>query len=183
MALTPLTLAVLSLAAPQPPDRILVNAVVHTMDDARPRSEAVAMTAGRISAVGSTAELLAQKGPQTEIIDLKGATVVPGLKESHGHFVGMGEARMSLNLVGTRSWDEVVARVAAAVKGRPKGQWIVGGGWHEGKWETKPSRLVRGFPTHDALSAASPDNPVYLTRADLHRFGKRSGHGSDEDHQ
>jgi len=54
------------------------------------------------------------------------------------------------------------------VKGRPKGAWIVGRGWHEGKWETPPKRLVRGFPPHDALSEVSPDNPVYLTRADGH---------------
>ncbi len=166
MFLTSSALALL--LALEAPDRILVNGVVHTLDDARPRAEAVAMTGGRISAVGSTADVLSLKGPQTEVIDLRGATVVPGLKESHGHFVGIGQARMVLDLVGTKSWDEVVARVAAAVKGRPKGAWIVGRGWHEGKWETKPAREVRGFPPHDALSAVSPDNPVYLVRADGH---------------
>ncbi len=163
-----LTSSALALLLAAPPDRILVNGVVHTMDEARPRAEAVAMTGGRITAVGSTADVLALKGPQTEVIDLQRATVVPGLKESHGHFVGIGQARMVLNLVGTKSWDEVVARVAAAVKQRPKGVWIVGRGWHEGKWETKPVGEVRGFPRHDALSAVSPDNPVYLVRADGH---------------
>ncbi|MEO5762865.1 MAG: amidohydrolase, partial [Vicinamibacteria bacterium] len=162
------TLALLVALAAAPPDRILVNGIVHTMDDKQPRAEAVALTAGRISAVGTTAAIMALKGSQTEVLDLKGATVIPGLKESHGHFLGIGEARMSLSLVGTKSWDEVVARVAAAVKGRPKGAWIVGRGWHEGKWETKPATLVRGFPPHDALSAVSPDNPVYLERADGH---------------
>ena len=166
MFLTSSALALL--LAAQAPDRILVNGVVHTMDETRPRAEAVAMTGGRITAVGSTAEVLAGKGPQTEVIDLRGATVVPGLKESHGHFVGIGQARMVLNLVGTKSWDEVVAKVAEAVKGRPKGAWIVGRGWHEGKWEKKPAREVRGFPPHDALSAVSPDHPVYLVRADGH---------------
>ena len=159
---------VLLLSPAAAPDRILINGVVHTMDDARPRVEAVAATGGRISAIGTTAEILALKGPQTEVIDLHGATVVPGLKESHGHFVGIGQARMTLNLVGTKSFDEVVARVAAAVKTRPKGAWIVGRGWHEEKWDTKPQTLVRGFPPHDALTAVSPDNPVYLTRADGH---------------
>ena len=168
MFLTPPTLLLLLAAAESAPDRILVNAVVHTMDESRPRVEALAMTSGRISAIGSTSEVLALKGPRTEVIDLRGATVVPGLKESHGHFVGIGQARMSLNLVGTKSWEEVVAKVAAAVKGRPKGAWVVGRGWHEGKWETKPSPLVRGFPPHDALTVVSPDNPVYLTRADGH---------------
>jgi predicted amidohydrolase YtcJ len=162
------TFVILLAAAAAAPDRILLNGVVHTMDDSRPKAEAVAMIGGRISAVGTSAEILALKGPQTEVIDLKGATVVPGLKESHGHFVGIGQAQMSLNLVGTKSWEEVVAKVAAAVKGRPKGAWVVGRGWHEGKWETRPTRIIRGFPPHDALSAASPDNPVYLTRADGH---------------
>lgn len=164
----PLNALALFLAAAAPPDRILTNAVVHTMDESRPRAEALAMTGGRITAVGSTAEMLAQKGPNTEVLDLRGATVIPGLKESHGHFVGIGQARMSLNLVGTRSWEDVVAKVAAAVKDRPKGAWIVGRGWHEGKWDIQPKNLVRGFPPNDALSAVSPDHPVYLTRADGH---------------
>ena len=165
------TLALLLTAAPVAPvapERILVNAVVHTMDESRPRAEALAIGAGRIVAVGTTADMRALRGPQTEEIDLRGATVVPGLKESHGHFVGIGQAQMSLDLVGTKSFEEVVARVASAVKGKAKGAWIVGRGWHEGKWDTKPTRLVRGFPPHHALSAVSPDNPVYLIRADGH---------------
>ncbi len=168
MDLTHHTLALLIAAAQAPPDRILVNGNVHTLDEGRPRAEALAITGGRISAVGTTVEIQALKGPATEVMDLGGATVIPGLKESHGHFVGIGQAKMSLNLVGTKSWDEVVARVSAAVKTRPKGAWIVGRGWHEGKWESKPARLVRGFPPHDALSAVSPDHPVYLVRADGH---------------
>ena len=166
MSLTP-TLMFLALAAAAP-DRILINGIVHTMNEKNPRAEAIALTGGRISAVGNSAAVLGQKGPKTEIVDLRGATVVPGLKESHGHFIGIGQARMSLNLVGAKTWDEVVARVAAGVKGRPKGAWIVGRGWHEGKWNTKPARLVRGFPTHHDLTAVSPDNPVALTRADGH---------------
>lgn len=161
-------LAVLLAAAQAPPDRILMNATVHTLDEGRPQAEAIAITGGRISGVGSNAEVMALKGPGTEILNLEGATVIPGLKESHGHFVGIGQAQMVLNLVGTKSWDEVVAKVAGAAKVRPKGTWIVGRGWHEGKWETKPARLIRGFPPHDALSAVSPDHPVYLVRADGH---------------
>lgn len=173
MSLIPSVLTLLIAAQTAPasspaPDRILINATVHTMDDSRPKAEAVAITSGRITAVGSTKDLFATKGPRTQVLDLSGATVIPGFKESHGHFVGIGQAQMSLNLVGTKSWDEVVAKVAATVKGRSKGSWIVGRGWHEGKWETRPSRIVRGFPPHDALSAVSPDNPVYLVRADGH---------------
>lgn len=149
-------------------DLLLINARIHTLDDGTPAAAALSVRGGRVDVVGTTAEVLARRGPSTRVIDLAGATVVPGLKESHGHFVGIGEARMRLNLVGTQSWDEVVARVSEATKGRPRGAWIMGRGWHEGKWTTKPATLVRGFPPHDALSAASPDHPVYLTRADGH---------------
>ena len=168
MLLMTQALIILAAAASPSPDRILVNGVVHTMDEKRPRAEAIAITSGRISAVGTMAAVLAQKGPKTEVVDLHGATVIPGLKESHGHFIGIGEARLRLNLVGTKSWPEVVAKVAEAVKSRAKGTWIVGRGWHEEKWETRPSRVVRGFPTHQDLTAVSPDNPVYLGRADGH---------------
>ena len=89
------TLMILAAVASPPPDRIMVNALVHTMDEKRPKAEAIAITSGRISAVGSTSAILASQGPRTEVMDLRGATVVPGLKESHGHFIGIGEARMS----------------------------------------------------------------------------------------
>lgn len=160
--------AALQTVPAQTPDLILTNAIVHTLDESAPRAQAIAVKNGRVQRVGSASEIAALRGPATRVIDLAGGTVVPGLKESHGHFLGIGEAQMRLNLVGTTSWDEVVARVRDAVKSRPKGAWIVGRGWHEGKWTQKPSRVVRGFPTHDALSAVSPENPVYLTRADGH---------------
>ena len=73
-----------------------------------------------------------------------------------------------MDLVGTRSYAEVVERVAKAVKGRRPGEWVRGRGWHEGKWDAPAPGAVRGFPTHDALSAVSPDNPVVLERADGH---------------
>ena len=149
-------------------DLVLKNAVVHTVDSKRPRAEAVAVRGNRIVAVGSTAALQAFVGPKTRVLDLRGRTVVPGFDDSHAHMLGIGFARLDVDLVGTRSYAEVVERVARALKGRPAGEWVRGRGWHEGKWDAPAPGAVRGFPTHDALSAVSPDNPVVLERADGH---------------
>jgi predicted amidohydrolase YtcJ len=107
-------------------------------------------------------------GSQTRVRDLGGRTVVPGFDDAHAHLLGIGFARLDVNLVSTASWDEAVERVAAAVKNRPTGEWVRGRGWHEEKWTTPAPGAVRGFPTHEALSAVSPDNPVLLGRADGH---------------
>ena len=149
-------------------DLVLKNAVVHTVDARRPRAEAVAVRGNRIVAVGSTADVQAFVGPRTRVLDLAGRTVVPGFDDSHAHMLGIGFARLDVDLVGTRSYAEVVERVAKAVKTRRPGEWVRGRGWHEGKWDAPAPGAVRGFPTHDALSAVSPDNPVVLERADGH---------------
>jgi hypothetical protein len=147
---------------------VLKNAVVHTVDGRRPRAEAVAVRGNRIVAVGSSAEVEALVGAGTRVLDLGGRTVVPGFDDSHAHLLGIGYARLDVDLVGTRSYAEVVERVAAAVKGRRPGEWVRGRGWHEGKWDAPAPGAVRGFPTHEALTAVSPDNPVVLERADGH---------------
>ena len=155
-------------SAAEPADLVLTNAVVHTVDEKKPRAEAVAVRGGRIAAVGSSAELRAYVGAKTRVIDLQGRTLVPGFEDAHAHFLGIGFARLDVDLVGAPSYAEAVARVARAVQGRPKGEWIYGRGWHEEKWTTPTPGAVRGFPTHEALTAVSPDNPVILTRADGH---------------
>jgi predicted amidohydrolase YtcJ len=149
-------------------DLVLKNAVVHTVDARKPRAEAVAVRGNRIVALGSTADLQAFVGPKTRVLDLRGRTVVPGFDDSHAHMLGIGFARLDVDLVGTRSYTDVVERVARALKGRRAGEWVRGRGWHEGKWDAPAPGAVRGFPTHDALSAVSPDNPVVLERADGH---------------
>jgi hypothetical protein len=154
--------------AAEPADLVLRNAVVHTVDAKRPRAEAVAIRGDRIVAVASNADVQPFVGSRTRVLDLAGRTVVPGFDDSHAHFRGIGFARLDVDLVGTRSFAEVVDRVAAAAKGRPPGEWIRGRGWHEGKWTAPAPGAVRGFPTHAALSAISPRNPVVLERADGH---------------
>jgi predicted amidohydrolase YtcJ len=151
-------------------DLVLRHGVVHTLDAAHPKAEAVAITGNRIVAVGSDAEIDALVAPATRVVDLHGATVIPGFTESHGHLMSLGESRLSVDLNGTKSWPEIVAKVAAEAKRVPKGEWIYGRGWHESKWTAPPSPVVRGFPTHDALSALTPDNPVVLERADGHAY-------------
>jgi hypothetical protein len=164
-----LSLAAFAAAAgPAPADLVLTNAVVHTVDAKRPRAEAVAVRGNRIAAVGSLAEVRAFVGPRTRVLDLRGRTVVPGFDDSHAHLLGIGFARLDVDLTGTRSFAEVVERVRVAVQGRRPGEWVRGRGWHEGKWEAPAPGSVRGFPTHHALTAVSPVNPVVLDRADGH---------------
>ena len=160
--------AAAAMPAEVPADLVLRGGVVHTLDVRRPRAEAVAVRDGRIVAVGRDADVARLVGPKTRVLDLAGRTVVPGFDDAHAHLLGIGFARLDVDLTGTRSFDEVVARVAAAVKGRPPGEWVRGRGWHEGKWDAPARGAVRGFPTHQALSAVSPANPVVLERADGH---------------
>jgi predicted amidohydrolase YtcJ len=149
-------------------DLVLKNGVVHTLDAKRPKARAVAIAGRRIVAVGSDAEVARFTGPKTRVIDLAGATAIPGFKESHGHLLGMGFARMSVDISRIASYPEVVKTLAEAARTRKPGEWIEGGRWHEEKWTDKGASVVRGFPTHHALSAATPENPVVLERADGH---------------
>ncbi len=156
------------LMAVAPADLVLRHGIVYTMDAQRPRAQAVAVREGVVVAVGDDAAVAALVGPKTRVVDLAGRTLIPGFQDSHAHLLEIGQQRLVVDLRGTTSYAQVVERIAAAVKKARPGEWIVGRGWHEGKWTDTSSLVVRGFPTHDALSAVSPDNPVELTRADGH---------------
>jgi predicted amidohydrolase YtcJ len=149
-------------------DIVLVHANVHTLDPARPRAQAVAISGRDILAVGSNADVQRFVGAATRVVDLGGRTLLPGFGDSHAHLGGIGLARMNVDLSGARDYEEVVARVALAAAEAASGEWIQGRGWHEEKWTRPASPSVRGFPTHAALSAVSARNPVMLTRADGH---------------
>ncbi len=149
-------------------DLVLVNGTVYTLDEDRPKAQAVAVIGNRIAIVGVNEDVEPFIGPDTRVIDLEGQTVVPGLKESHGHLMGIGIAKMTVNLVGISGYDELIERVLAAADGIGEGEWITGRGWHEEKWTDRSSLTVRGFMTHHELSEAVPDIPVYLRRADGH---------------
>jgi len=153
----------------QPPaDLVLTNGRIVTVDDARPDAEAIAVRGDTIAAVGTSADIRKLIGPNTKVIDLKGQLAIPGFIEGHGHFTGLGEGLMNLNLMPMKSWQEIVDAVAKAAAAARPGQWIVGRGWHQEKWTSTPTPNVEGFPTHDSLSKVSPNNPVVLTHASGH---------------
>jgi len=152
----------------QPADLVLRNGKIVTVDEAKPQVQALAVRGDTILALGTNQEIQRYIGPATQVIDLAGKLAVPGFIESHGHFTGIGQAAMQIDAMHVKSWDEIVAKVAEAVRKAKPGEWIFGRGWHQEKWETKPSPSVEGFPVHHSLSSVSPDNPVLLTHASGH---------------
>lgn len=150
-------------------DLVLVNGNIVTVDDRLPRAQAIAVTGDRIVAVGSNEEISAYEGADTERIDLAGQTAIPGFIEGHGHYTSFGGSLMILDFRYAKSFDDIVSQVAEAARSTPVGEWIVGRGWHQDKWETKADVLVEGLPLHDSLSAATPDHPAMLIHT--------SGHG------
>jgi predicted amidohydrolase YtcJ len=151
-----------------PADLVLTNGRVVTVDDGMPEAQAIAITADRIAALGSSVEIRRYVGPSTHVIDLQGQLAIPGFIDGHAHFLGVGEAQLNLNLMSTTSWDQIVGMVAQAVKTAKPGEWIIGRGWHQEKWSSRPQPNVEGFPTHASLDAVSPNNPVVLTHASGH---------------
>ena len=150
-----------------PADLVVVNGRIVTLETPA-EVQALAARGGRIVALGSSADVKKLVGPSTDVIDAAGQLVIPGFIEGHGHFTGVGQAQLQLNLMKAGSWDEIVAMVGEAVKSAKPGQWIYGRGWHQEKWKSVPAPNVEGFPTHDSLSKVSPDNPVLLTHASGH---------------
>ncbi|HZM50182.1 MAG TPA: amidohydrolase family protein, partial [Vicinamibacteria bacterium] len=173
MAVATLALvAVGTIASAQPPVEpatlVLRNGHIATVDDAKPQAQALAARGDTLVAVGTNEEIAPYVGPRTRVIDLQGRRAVPGFIEAHGHFTGVGEARLVLNLRRVKNWDEVVTMVKAAAATARPGEWIRGRGWHQDKWDRRPQPAVEGFPTHHSLSAAAPNNPVILTHASGH---------------
>ena len=149
-------------------DLILENGKVVTVEKSNPTGQAIAIREGTILAVGTTAAMRKHKGPKTQVVDLKGALAIPGLIEGHGHFTGLGAFKRSLNIRNAKNWSDIVAMVGAAAKEARPGQWIIGRGFHQSKWEAPPVPNVQGFPLHGELSKVSPNNPVLLTHASGH---------------
>jgi predicted amidohydrolase YtcJ len=154
-ALLPLVCAPLALA--QTADIALVNGHVITVDPRQPRAEALAIQGDRILAVGTNVEITALTHSGTEVIDLQGHTVVPGLVDGHLHFAGLGADRgQSLDLGEARSEADVAAQVRRLAQRLEPGEWITGSGWHIGNW------VGEVWPSRQSLDEAAPDNPVFL---------------------
>ena len=147
-------------------DLILKNGRIVTLDKSRPEARSVAIRDGRIVALGSDTEVSKHTAART--IDLKGALAIPGFIEGHGHLMGLGLAKMNLDLRGARNWNEIVAMVRAAAKEKKPGEWIRGRGFHQSKWDSPPVPNVQGFPLATELNKAAPNNPVWLTHASGH---------------
>jgi predicted amidohydrolase YtcJ len=154
---------------PTPPaDLVLRGGRIVTLDDQRAEVQALAARNGRIVAVGSIAEVSAYIGPSTQVIELNGQFAMPGFIEGHGHFEGLGESNLILDLTDASSWGEIVEIVAQAVDKAAPGQWITGRGWHQEKWTAPPQPAIEGFPTHASLDTVSASNPVLLEHASGH---------------
>ncbi|MBP7706669.1 MAG: amidohydrolase [Candidatus Aminicenantes bacterium] len=150
-------------------DLILINGKIVTVDENAPSASWLAVRGDRIAALGTAPDGYKRYvGDTTKVIELGGALAVPGLIESHGHFTGLGQSKTVLDLTTARSWDDIVAQVAAAVAGAKPGDWIMGRGWHQEKWDRAPEPNVDGLPIHTALSRVSPANPVLLEHASGH---------------
>ena len=152
----------------QKADMIIHNGMIYTMNDLNPTAEAVAVSSGKIIALGKYTDLDPLITPRTKIINLRGTTMTPGIIEGHGHFYGLGLAKMQLDLSKTESYQDLVDMVSDAVENSKPGEWILGRGWHQSKWSDDKSDFVKGFQTHERLSEISPNNPVWLKHASGH---------------
>jgi len=155
-------------AQDQSADLVFVSGELVTLSASPERAQALAVRDGEIIALGSDEEISALISADTEVIDLNGRMLMPGFIEGHGHFLGLGESLTTLDLRATRSFGELVRLVEQAVAEAAPGEWITGRGWHQENWQESGPGVVDGVPGHDALSAVSPDNPVFLNHASGH---------------
>jgi predicted amidohydrolase YtcJ len=145
-----------------PADIVFRNGNVYTANDRSPTAQAIAVKADRLVYVGTNAGAQDYVGTNTRVVDLHGNTVLPGFADAHQHLSGVGFREMTLNLEGTTSLDDLLAKLKARVDQAKPGEWVTGRGWIETHW-TPPV-----FPTRWDLDKVSPNNPVILGRADGH---------------
>ncbi len=145
-----------------PADVLFTNGNIYTANDKSPRAQAIAVQHDRILFVGSNAEAQKYVGKNTRVVDLHGNTVLPGFADAHQHLSGVGFREMTLNLEGTSSLDDFLAKVKARVDQAKPGEWVTGRGWIETHWQPPV------FPTRWDLDKVAPNNPVILGRADGH---------------
>lgn len=143
-------------------DLILRHGVFYTVQPAGKVEGSLAIREGRIAYLGPDAGAEALRGPGTRVVELGGRMVTPGLIDAHSHLAGLGEALEQVDLSGVATFEELVRRVRDAAARVPAGTWVQGRGWDQNLWPGKQ------FPTHDALSAAVADHPVWMTRVDGH---------------
>ena len=143
-------------------DLLLIKGNVYTLNERQPHAEAIGVKKDRIIFVGSTAEAKKLAGAKTRVIDLHEHTVVPGLTDSHCHIFGIGGREMALNLEGTHTRADFLAKVKARVAQTGADKWVTGRGWIETFWQPPE------FPSRQDIDGIAPNHPVFLTRADGH---------------
>lgn len=141
-------------------DLLIYNATVYTVDDAFTTTEAIVIKDGKIVATGKSSDLQDKYDAKVKI-DAGGKFVYPGFIDAHAHFVGYGNSLQRVNLVDTKSWDEVLERTKKFGEENPAG-WLLGRGWDQNDWS------IKEFPTNEKLNELFPDRPVMLTRIDGH---------------
>jgi predicted amidohydrolase YtcJ len=141
-------------------DLIIYNGTVYTVDSAFKVIEAVAVKDGKILETGLSKELL-DKYEATEKVDASGKFIYPGLIDAHAHFLSYGLGLQKAELVGTKSWDEVIEKLKSFAANHPEG-WLRGRGWDQNDWELKL------FPSKEKLDSLFPDRPVLISRVDGH---------------
>lgn len=142
------------------------NFILYTNSSDSP--EAIAIREGEIVQIGDSSRIFKLKDSHTKVVDLKGKTVISGFIEGHGHFLSMGLNLSRVLLDDVKNYKELVEKVKQAARQAAPGEWIIGRGWHQNKWLERPSKMVKGFPTHELLSKAVPNHPVYLIHASGH---------------
>lgn len=152
-------------AAPNPlaPQVILINGRVWTGVEGAPQAEALAIRDGRLAAVGTTAEVRALADDKTIVVDVGGRRIVPGLTDSHTHFIWTGLHLRRLDLRTATSKEDFCNRIAAAVAKLPPGKWLQGGQYTVESWEKPES------PRKEWIDELTPGTPVFLTRTDGHQ--------------
>ncbi|HEY6923577.1 MAG TPA: amidohydrolase family protein, partial [Steroidobacteraceae bacterium] len=141
---------------------ILLNGKIWTENPAQPEAQALAIEGNQILAVGSSAAIRTLAGPDCKLIDLGGRRVVPGFNDSHVHLISGGDALISVRLEDANSLDEFRRRLGDYARSLHRGVWIRNGNWDHQRWS--PADL----PTHEAIDAVTPDNPVFVWRYDGH---------------
>ena len=149
-------------------DTIIYGGTIYTVDSTNSVIEAVAIKDDIIIKTGNISEIRKFSNDNTKEINLDGRTMIPGFIEGHAHIMGTGYNQKNLDLLNTSSYDEIIQIVKEKSQTIPEGEWIIGRGWHQDKWKNSPEKLIRGFPTHNKLSEAVPNHPVYLRHASGH---------------
>lgn len=152
----------------QVPDAIFIRGTLFTADPSTEGASAFAIKGDRILAVGSDENIRSMAGAATQVTDLDGAFVMPGLIEGHGHFSAMGAGLSNVNLLESANWDEIIQMVSERAEHLEEGAWMEGRGWHQDKWSEVPKPAVDGYPHHTRLSLAVPGHPVVLLHASGH---------------